>query len=137
MAHLFTYGSLMCGDIMEKVAGCRLSCTEAVLRDFFRSGILGEEYPGIVPRSGAAVSGVLYLDLPETAVRRLDLFEGEMYERRTIEISSEEHGTCTAMAYVIKDSYRHRLTNEEWSYAGFLATGKARFENMYLGFEKL
>ncbi len=137
MTHLFTYGSLMCADIMERVAGCRLRCIETVLQGFFRSGIQGEEYPGIVPSSGSAVSGVLYLNLPEEALRRLDLFEGDMYERHSVEVVSTEYERLTAMTYVVKACFYDRLTNEQWSYARFLATGKSNFEKMYLGFEKL
>jgi len=137
MNHLFTYGSLMCADIMQRVAGCRAQSTEAVLRDFFRSGIHREDYPGIVPRPGASVTGVLYLDLPAEAVRRLDVFEGELYERRQVEVFSPDYGVCSAMAYVVKDCYRDRLNNKEWSYAQFLATGKANFEKAYLGFDRI
>lgn len=137
MTHLFTYGSLMCGDIMQRVAGCRAQSTEAVLHDFFRSGIHREDYPGIVPRPGATVAGVLYLNLPAEAVRRLDVFEGKLYERREVEAVSPEYGVCPAMAYVFKDCYRDRLTNTEWSYAQFLATGKAKFERAYLGFDRI
>ena len=135
--HLFTYGSLMCADIMQRVAGCRAQSTEAALRDFFRSAIHREDYPGIVPRPGATVAGVLYLNQPTEAVRRLDVFEGELYERREVEVVSPEYGACAAMAYVIKDCYRDRLNHKEWSYAQFLATGKAKFEKAYLGFDRI
>ena len=137
MTHIFAYGSLMCADIMQRVAGCRAQSTEAVLKGFFRSGIHGEDYPGIAPRPGATVTGVLYLNLPEEAIRRLDVFEGEWYERRKVEVVSSEYGACPAMVYVIKDRYRDRLTHEEWSYAQFLATGKAKFEKAYLGFDRI
>lgn len=133
MIHIFTYGSLMCADIMHRVAGCRTRSIEAVLKDFFRSGIYGEDYPGIVPRPGAAVTGVLYLNLPKEVVRRLDSFEGRMYERRKVEVVSSEDDIIPAMTYVIKSRYRDRLTHEEWSYAHFLSTGKAKFEKAYLG----
>lgn len=137
MNHLFTYGSLMCADIMERVAGCRTQSVEAVLHDFFRSGVRREDYPGIIPRPGATVAGVLYLDLPAEAVRRLDFFEGELYERKEVEVVTPEGGLCCAMAYVIKDCWRRRLTNREWNYARFLATGKAKFEKAYVGFARI
>lgn len=136
MTDLFTYGSLMCADIMERVAGCRVPCRQALLQGFFRSGISGEDYPGIFARPGASVAGVLYLDLPEEAVRRLDIFEGELYERQEVEVIAGGSRSL-AMTYVVKDCYRHRLTGGEWSYDLFLRTGKARFEKDYLGFGKI
>jgi hypothetical protein len=48
MLNLFTYGSLMCDDIMNKVAGCHADRHQATLKDYFRAKIRGEEYPGIV-----------------------------------------------------------------------------------------
>lgn len=136
MTHLFTYGSLMCADIMHRVSGCQAQSTEAVLTNFHRSKICGEDYPGIVPRSGFTVQGVLYLSLSEEALRRLDIFEGDLYERQEVEVVSKEHGRCLAMTYVVRPMYRDRLSNEEWSYSHFLAVGKARFESTYLGFER-
>jgi hypothetical protein len=60
MVNLFTYGSLMCSDIMFKVAGCQLEFNQAVLNNFFRSKMHGREYPGIVQQPKAQVSGVFY-----------------------------------------------------------------------------
>lgn len=137
MTNLFTYGSLMCADIMHRVAGCRAQSAEAVLMAFHRSKIIREEYPGIVPRPESKVSGVLYFRLPDEAIRRLDIFEGELYARQEVEVILPEHGVCHAMTYVIKPRYRDRLSDEEWSYAHFLAVGKARFEKDYFGFEKI
>ena len=82
MINLFTYGSLMCGDIMFKAAGCKLQYSQALLSNFFRSKIHNEEYPGIIPKPGCTVAGVIYFDLSPEAIKRLDLFEGELYERR-------------------------------------------------------
>lgn len=137
MIDLFTYGSLMCADIMHRVAGCRAQSTEAVLADFRRRKISHEEYPGIVPHAGSRVRGVLYFRLADEAIRRLDIFEGELYDRQEVEVVSREYGVIRAMAYVIKPPYHGRLSNEEWSYDDFLAVGKARFEKAYLGFTKI
>ncbi|MFW2364833.1 MAG: gamma-glutamylcyclotransferase family protein, partial [Desulforhopalus sp.] len=64
MINLFTYGSLMCSDIMFPVAGCRPHYTRAILKDYFRSEIVNEEYPGITPQPGALVNGIVYYNLP-------------------------------------------------------------------------
>ena len=137
MINLFTYGSLMCRDIMFKVADCRVDSDQAILHNFFRSKIQNEEYPGIAPRPGAVVSGVLYLGLVPEAIHRLDIFEGELYERQEVEVMSENHGSARAMTYVIKPSYRDLLTGENWSYGYFLAVGKEKFKATYLGFRAI
>jgi len=135
MINLFTYGSLMCSDIMYKVAGCRFESDQAILNDFYRSKIQNEEYPGIVPQSGSKVSGVLYLALSPEALQRLDLFEGELYQRQEVGVLSENHGRVRAMTYVIKPGYGDLLTGETWSFNHFLAVGKKKFQASYLGFQ--
>ncbi len=135
MINLFTYGSLMCSDIMIKVSGCHADFSPARLNNFFRSNIRDREYPGITPRSGAMVTGVLYHNLSFEAIQRLDVFEGELYQRQFVEVVTERHGILKVMTYVIKHQYRNLLTDEEWSFNYFLAVGKKRFEETYTGFQ--
>jgi gamma-glutamylcyclotransferase (GGCT)/AIG2-like uncharacterized protein YtfP len=135
MINLFTYGSLMCSDIMVKVAGCQADSSPALLNNYFRSNIRDREYPGITPRPGTMVTGVLYLNLSSEAIQRLDTFEGELYQRQFVEVVTEHHGMLKAMTYVIKPQYRDLLTDEEWSFTYFLAVGKKRFEETYFGFQ--
>jgi hypothetical protein len=52
-------------------------------------------------------------------------------------LPTEPGGPCKAMVYVIKPRYRHLLTAEEWSFAHFLAVGKAQFEKAYFGFRRI
>lgn len=137
MQNLFTYGSLMCDDIMGKVAGCRTDGRQAILKDYFRLKIRGEEYPGLVARPGTEVQGVLYLGLPAEAIKRLDTFEGNLYARQEVRVITDRGDPCKAMVYVIKPRYRHLLSDEEWSFAHFLAVGKTQFEGAYLGFRRI
>lgn len=137
MPNVFTYGSLMCSDIMYHVAGFQPDFVPASLRDFFRSRIRGEEYPGIIHRPRSEVAGVLYLDLPLSAMERLDRFEGSQYIRQEVQVLTERHGLCTAATYVIHPEHKELLTDEPWSYEYFLAVGKSRFLSAYLGFQEI
>jgi len=136
MVNLFTYGSLMCSDIMFKVAGCQLEYSPACLSNFFRSKMHGREYPGIVEQPKTQVAGVLYRNLSPEALQRLDAFEGEMYQRQEVEVMTKEHGLAMAMTYVIKPRYRNQLTDEEWDFRSFLVFGKKKFEETYFGFQQ-
>ena len=137
MTNIFTYGSLMCVDIMFRAAGCKSDYTQATLNNFYRSKMHNLEYPGIIAQTDAVVAGVLYFDLSVKAINRLDLFEGEMYQRQEVEVNLEKQGQATAMTYVIKPQYKHLLTNTEWSFNEFLAIGKEKFEQSYFGFLEL
>ena len=43
MVNLFTYGSLMCDDIMVAVVSCQLATSNAILDGFYRSKVRDEE----------------------------------------------------------------------------------------------
>lgn len=131
---LFTYGTLMSPDIMARVAGCRLASLPARLTGYKRSLVRNEVYPGIAQAAGHAVDGILYLEVPDVAIRRLDAFEGEMYERLEVYVTTEGGQPRSAMTYVFRSAYRHLLTDLSWDYQTFLKTGKERFENGYFGF---
>lgn len=135
--HCFTYGSLMCADIMEAVCAAQAAAQPARLDGFARYPVVGQAYPGMVPSSGASVEGVLYLDLPTSAWPRLDAFEGEEYVREAVEVTLADGRRLAAWTYVFKPEFAARLGAGEWDFERFLATGKARFTAQYLGFDKL
>lgn len=126
----------MYGDIMYHVANCRVESVPAVLKNFQRSKIRGEEYPGIVAHPGAEVEGILSRSLSPQAIKRLDTFKESQYSRQEVQLLTET-GSCLAMAYVIKPEYNDLLTDEVWSYAHFLAIGKARFLEACIGFRNI
>ncbi len=136
--HCFTYGSLMCDDIMGAVcAAAPLSPLPARLAGFRRAPVIGVEYPGMVPAADGLVEGVLYLDLPATAWPRLDAFEGDEYQRSEVEVELADGRRLAAWTYVFKPEHVGRLGEGEWDFQRFLETGKARFEALYMGFDVL
>jgi gamma-glutamylcyclotransferase (GGCT)/AIG2-like uncharacterized protein YtfP len=136
-AHLFAYGTLICEDIMVAVSGRRVTGVRCWLRDYARGKIQGEVYPGIVARPGKVVEGVLYSDLPEAAWKRLDLFEGERYQRKAIQVELEDGDVREAQVYVLRPEFAHALSASPWSLEEFLRSGKEEFRRRYLGFEAL
>jgi gamma-glutamylcyclotransferase (GGCT)/AIG2-like uncharacterized protein YtfP len=135
--HCFTYGSLMCADIMARVAGSPAHAEPATLHGYARHPVRGEEYPGMVPAPRGTVSGVLYRALPDAAWARLDAFEGDRYARRQVSVILADGRSKAAWTYVFKPEHAHLLATGEWDFAAFLGQGKARFEALYLGFDKL
>ncbi|TCJ13842.1 gamma-glutamylcyclotransferase [Parasulfuritortus cantonensis] len=133
----FTYGSLMCTDIMAHVAGAALTGEAASLAGYSRHPVAEEDYPGIVADPGGCVEGVLYRGVDAAGLVRLDAFEGEMYERRQVRIELASGTTVTAWCYVFGEPYRHLLQPGEWSFETFLAAGKSRFQARYMGFAAL
>ncbi len=100
--NLFAYGTLMCTEIMQQVAGCLPAQLPATLAGYRRCRLRGEEYPAIVGQQVAVVQGVVYLEVPQEAWRRLDRFEGEMYDRRPVLVDGAGGKSLAA------DSLRHQ-----------------------------
>jgi gamma-glutamylcyclotransferase (GGCT)/AIG2-like uncharacterized protein YtfP len=135
--NLFAYGTLMCGDIMEKVSGFSAASVRAILGDYKRISIKGELYPVIVPREGEEVSGVLYTKLPPAAFVRLDAFEGRMYERRCVLVRTEKGAMVRAESYVGRIQFRDLFEDKPWDFDAFMNGRKILFEEGYEGWRSL
>ncbi len=137
MSALFAYGTLMCEDIMQAVAGVVPACERAILQGYRRFVVQGEEYPGVLPAEGCLVEGILYYNLSETSWDRLDRFEGEMYGRSRVEVILDDSSRKDAFTYIVKPEYHDRLSNREWSFAGFVEKKKSIFVSSYGGYDAL
>jgi gamma-glutamylcyclotransferase (GGCT)/AIG2-like uncharacterized protein YtfP len=134
---LFTYGSLMCADIMAQVVGAQLHSSSAVLSGYQRFVVRGEQYPGIVAHSGGKVAGRVYHGITQVSWERLDRFEGEMYERQQVVVSYQNGRKTEVDCYVIRPEFINRLTTIEWDFDTFLRSGKAQFQDQYGGFNAI
>jgi len=135
--HCFTYGSLMCEDIMRAVSGHEGVHEPAELAGYSRHPVTGEDYPGIRPQAGGRVVGVLYRDLPAAAFERLDAFEGSQYLRRTTRIALRDATEVAAETYVFRPEFGHLLGAGDWDFEAFLRHGKRRFEARYVGYARI
>ncbi len=113
--NLFAYGTLMDKDIMLKVAGCLPDCGPARLQGFKRMCVRGKAYPGIIPSNSCAVDGLLYRDVPSFAWQNLDDYEGIIYKRQLVEVTTHENLRSEAYVYVIRKAFYHLLEDKPWS----------------------
>lgn len=134
---LFTYGSLMCADIMAQVAGTQLQASPAVLNGYRRFCVRGEQYPGILADAAGQVVGIVYHSLAPANWERLDRFEGEMYERQQVVVNSHDARETEVDCYLFRREFAHRLTSIEWDFETFIRSGKTRFQNQYGGFNAI
>jgi gamma-glutamylcyclotransferase (GGCT)/AIG2-like uncharacterized protein YtfP len=134
---LFTYGSLMCEDIMTEVAGTRLRCTPANLSGYRRFLVKDEQYPGVVAAEGGVVAGIVYHGLDAANRQRLDRFEGEMYNRMPVTVHYADGREAMVDCYLFRPEFSHRLSSTEWDFAAFLQSGKTLFQHQYSGFKAI
>lgn len=135
MQDLFAYGTLMCADIMRAVSGCpNPAGISGLLRDHCRLRVRGEQYPGLVPRSGASVEGIVYRAVPASAWARLDRFEGDLYVRTGVDVELADKTIRRVQAYIVRPGRTGCLEERAWKLEEFLRHGKARFESAYAGY---
>jgi hypothetical protein len=93
----FFYGTLMAPKVLSRVCygpNVPLNTTKhgtlnirpALLENFRRHRVLHADYPAIVHREGSTVRGTLVSGLTDGDLWRLDIFEGDEYERRKVSV---------------------------------------------------
>jgi gamma-glutamylcyclotransferase (GGCT)/AIG2-like uncharacterized protein YtfP len=131
---LFVYGTLLFPRVVRALLGRPLEARPARLPGYARYVVEGQDYPGIVPSADAGIEGAVLLGVDAGMFRRLDAFEGAMYERRVVEVVTAGGETLAASTYVVRDEHRRHLSTRPWDAARFERTGLRRFLDHYPGF---
>jgi gamma-glutamylcyclotransferase (GGCT)/AIG2-like uncharacterized protein YtfP len=103
-ASLFAYGSLQLPEIFRAVTDMGLPSVPAVLDGYRRTSLRGFEFPGLYPDSSAITEGVLYQGVSAEAWLRLDRFEADFYERRTLSVRLAHGVSQQAEVYVLREA---------------------------------
>ena len=122
---------------MLAVAGERFDRIEGILRGYERRTITGEVYPGLIPKPGGVVKGIVYREISEAAWALLDAFEGEMYRREIVRVSLADGVSIEAHTYLLRPGFENRLGAGQWDFEEFLRHGRKAFEAQYAGFKAL
>lgn len=114
--HLFTYGSLMFAPIWQRVVGRQCPCSAAWLAGFRREGVHGAPYPVVLPDPQAPLlQGMLYRGLRHPDLKRLDHFEGHLYQRQTVSVQLPDQSESPAQIYVLKPQWRRFASGRPWN----------------------
>jgi gamma-glutamylcyclotransferase (GGCT)/AIG2-like uncharacterized protein YtfP len=116
--HLYAYGTLQVPAIFAAIVGRELAPRPARLRGYARYRIADRPYPAIVEAPGDEVDGLVYLGLEASEIDRLDIYEGDLYERRELRVWVGA-GSIDAASYVLRPEHAHRLSRERWDLARF------------------
>ena len=107
-----------------------LTIRPAILHDHCRHRVLDRDYPAIVPSPKGSVRGTYVQGLTDGDVFRLDIFEGNEYERRKVkirilEVEGDEEGKGNVEGEeVAVDTYiwvagEDELEDGEWDFGEF------------------
>ncbi|GEM_PF-5186580 len=111
--YLFTYGTLMCPELMQQICGHTFKQPfGGTLKGFQRHQLKMRHYPGIRARRGKQTQGVLYpVTVPD--LKKLDHYEGREYIRQTVTVATRS-GSMQAWCYVLKKEYAELLLPQDW-----------------------
>lgn len=136
--NVFTYGSLMFPQVWDTVVGREFATIRGTATAYAIYRVSGATFPGIIAEAGCEVRGLVYLDVDEESVARLDRFEDTFYDRLTLSIDCEDGERRDADAYVIPEKNRSILTAEQWTAEHFESSGGlADFIARFQGFSRL
>jgi len=131
--NILAYGTLMIPEVMYAVTARKFRFEKAILRGYARFRVKGESYPGIIPVTDAMTEGIIYLDVDEWSLERLDEFEGDLYQRTPVRVETEEREIRDAETYVIKPEYRGCLSSKKWNVTEFSQKHLKAFLETYQG----
>ena len=130
--NLFVYGSLMFDEVWERVAGTRNAVIPAQTAGWEVRALTVGSWPGLVDVPGAVAEGMVRLEVSDEALARLDAFEGDFYERRTLTVRTAD-GEMTADAWVVAPGHRGAVLPERWDRERFARENLARFLDEHAG----
>jgi gamma-glutamylcyclotransferase (GGCT)/AIG2-like uncharacterized protein YtfP len=134
--NIFTYGTLMIPKVMVAVTAREFRTMDAILRNYARFTVKDKSYPGIIPTAEAITEGIVYADVDEWSLERLDEFEGDLYRRTSVRVETKKGDVLNAETYVIKSKYRRCLSSKEWNLKEFAQKHLSVFLETYSGFQK-
>lgn len=126
-SHLFAYGTLEIPAIMYAVTGQHYPAEVARLPDYARYLLVNKHYPGIIPRTNAEVSGVLYRNLSPRVWSRLDRYEDVFYQRQQVRVITATEENLEAWTYVIPADKQQMLSHIPWDRRYFTKHRLRRF----------
>jgi gamma-glutamylcyclotransferase (GGCT)/AIG2-like uncharacterized protein YtfP len=137
--HVFTYGTLMFPQVWKAVVGREFVSIGGSAAGYAIYCVRDAVFPGIVSAGEpAAVRGVVYLDVDQASLARLDLFEDDFYRRETLWVDCEDGKRRAADAYVVPHENRAVLTDQTWQPDEFVASGGLDyFIRRFQGFERI
>lgn len=137
--HVFTYGTLMFPEVWQAVVGRTFAAVEGRAARYAIYRVRDAVFPGIVPAGDLdSVRGVVYLDVDQACVTRLDLFEDDFYERQTLSIDCDDGQRRAADAYIVPAENRAVLTDQQWRGDEFAASGGLHhFLSRFQGFARI
>jgi gamma-glutamylcyclotransferase (GGCT)/AIG2-like uncharacterized protein YtfP len=122
-APIFVYGTLSHPQVVQTLLGRTIAFEfpTATLSGFSRHPVKNCVFPGIIPNTPQnQVDGFLLENLSDLDRKLLDWYEGDEYDGRTVQVSTETSTQIHAEVYIWKPHLLEELKlDEKWCYKTF------------------
>ena len=133
MKNIFVYGSLMYDEVWNRIVQEFHQKIKAKIVGYKRLKVKNADYPGLAKDKGV-VPGFVWLNVSQSNIERLDLFEGKFYKRVEGIATDMNNNKIIVNFYLIQDSYLSILEDIEWDEEEFQEHGLEKFLRNYVGF---
>lgn len=113
--HLFAYGTLMDPAIWSRVAQQECDSRPAILHGYEVRCLRGVTFPGLVECEGCSAPGLVYYNVSEAAMQRLDEYEDDFYQRIEVNVDLEDGTRQRAEVYLMHPAHRDIVLPDRWS----------------------
>lgn len=117
MQNLFVYGTLLIPEILKKVTGREYRFVKAALYGYSRFAVKDCDYPAIIESKEGVVPGSLILNVDDSAMNALSVYEGDEYVKKEVEVFVN-HSKFKAVVFVWC-SNADKLTEYDWDESFF------------------
>lgn len=117
MQHVFVYGTLLFPEILEGLTGRSFETRDAELKSFKRLRVTMGDYPAIVKNESQLVKGKLVLDVDARSLELLRFYEGDDYDCRELEISTD--GKNVMALVFVWNADTALLSGPDWNIENF------------------
>lgn len=132
--NVFTYGSLMFSPVWDRVVSGNYLASSAVLHGYTRRAVVDQHYPvAFAANRQDFIQGIVYFDVEPADVHRLDYFEGEYYQRISVELNLPQLGKTTADIYIVQQRHQRIISDQAWDPENFQQNVLSEFMTAYEG----
>lgn len=118
--NLFAYGTLMFPAIWRAVVGRDAVGDPATAQGYVVYRAPGDVYPVMVQgRASQVARGLVYRDLDDATVQKLDDYEAGIYDRVAIAATLDSGETVPCQCYLLRQEYERPADPEPWDAAAF------------------
>jgi hypothetical protein len=111
---VFVYGPLMMRDVLKVVVGRELVRRDGTVNGYMQLRLKDQVQAALIPFPDAVTEGVVFMDVDEESLRKMDEYFGVSFERGEVNVQVGEGEWIEAETHFFKLSRRKALSSKPW-----------------------